>query len=760
MHDWAIKRSNRFGTVLRGQASRLALRALVGPIHNSTGHYGLWTSDGTIAGTTEVGGLGSGKISGANSNFDPTGLLALGSDVFFNADDSSGDQGLWVSNGTATGTFEVGGLKDASVSGVGAYGLEPSLITTVGSKVLFWAYDSSATYEYLWVSDGTTAGTTELGGTKNAGISGAYFNGLSAQNFATLGNKLVFTALDSNDYRGLWVTDGTTAGTVEIGGLRNAGVTGVNTSTYGYNISSYVRLGSKLVFNWVDSSGDTGLWVTDGTAAGTYEIGGVANQGVLGAYPYGFSYAPQAELGGKILFKGEDSAYYDELWVTDGTAAGTIEIGGVGGGGLNGGSAFNLYPSGVTVFGNRAVFNGDDPSNHYGLWVTDGTTAGTFEIGGLASAGVTNARIAQSSGLDPQYFVSLGNKVLFEAYDASNQLTLWVTDGTLAGTTEIGGLNNAGVSGAASGGLYTSDFVADGGIASFHANNSSNSNVLWVSDGTAAGTYQITGVTGQNSYGLNSSNLYSLSAPSAASNPPDDFTGAGVSNVIWQYAPNGSTYEWTMTAGQHTGDAFLGALPGWSIIGNGDFNGDGSSDLLWQYQATGAVYEWQMVNGQHAGDVYLGNLSGWTATTGDFNGDGTSDIIWQNNASGATYEWTMSNGQHAADTYLGTLPGWKIVASGDFDGDGTSDLIWQNQSTGATYEWLMTNGQHTGDVYLGNLNSWSVVGTGDYTGSGVDNIVWRSQTNGATYEWQMSGGQHVGTDVSLGNLAPSSWTPS
>jgi ELWxxDGT repeat protein len=66
--------------------------------------------------------------------------------------------------------------------------------------------------------------------------------------------------------------------------------------------------------------------------------------------------------------------------VTVGTPAGTSQISG---------PEYALY---LTPFGNKLLFQGEDNKGGGGLWVTDGTVAGTYEVGGANDAGVTGAR--------------------------------------------------------------------------------------------------------------------------------------------------------------------------------------------------------------------------------------------------------------------------------------------------------------------------------------------------------------------------------
>lgn len=71
-----------------------------------------------------------------------------------------------------------------------------------------------------------------------------------------------------------------------------------------------------------------------------------------------------------------------------------------------------------------------------GLWVTDGTAAGTTEIGGLKNAGISSAYSGGMLGYPPD-FTLFNSGVLFQAQDKVGNLGLWVTDGTAAGTSEL-----------------------------------------------------------------------------------------------------------------------------------------------------------------------------------------------------------------------------------------------------------------------------------------------------------------------------------
>ena len=77
---------------------------------------------------------------------------------------------------------------------------------------------------------------------------------------------------------------------------------------------------AQMYFAATDSSGKTNLWVTDGTAAGTSLIS-VPLVGVSSLYPTSF-----AALGSKVFFAGFDGATKDNLFVVDSATNAVTEL--------------------------------------------------------------------------------------------------------------------------------------------------------------------------------------------------------------------------------------------------------------------------------------------------------------------------------------------------------------------------------------------------------------------------------------------------
>jgi hypothetical protein len=402
---------------------------------DSLNHQNLWVTDGTSSKTKEL------KVAGADAN----GLLTfgfsgypdftvLGTKVLFEGFDASTNHvNLWVSNGTASGTKELK-LKNVSSSGLFNLGF-PAQLTVLGQKALFIGQGSTGGVG-LWITDGTASGTSEVG------VNGAYSGGLFQEetlqhpDFTVLGKKVLFEGLDTSGSPGLWITDGTSANTREIK-LKNT----LNSGPFGGGAPEFTSLGKTAVFYAVDANQRWNLWVTDGTGAGTKElkVKNAYSGGLFGNFLSvdSVNVVPQfIAFKGKALFVGIDGFGTIGLWITDGTASGTKELKAKGA--YTGGLFFNknYFGPDFTAFGNAVLFLGMDAKGNHKLWTTDGTSAGTKEIKvkGAFSAGLLNF---SPSSWGPIFTVLAPNAMLFDGFDANNRLGLWITDGTAAQTKEL-----------------------------------------------------------------------------------------------------------------------------------------------------------------------------------------------------------------------------------------------------------------------------------------------------------------------------------
>jgi ELWxxDGT repeat protein len=388
---------------------------------DADGLNGLWVTNGTAAGTFELGGLGDAGISGAYTGgigVAPSSLTFFNGEALFLGADAADDGGLWVTNGTAAGTYELGGLGDSGISGASAGGLDPQDMTVFNGEVLFNGFDAARS-EGLWVTNGTAAGTFELGGLANSGIGGREI-GLDPRDLTVFNGEVLFEGFNGEELPGgLWVTDGTTAGTHELTGIAGAA------SGYGLNPQNMTVFNGEVLFESTDVAGNAGLWVTNGTAAGTFEL-----TGINGAYSGGLDPAYFAILSNEVLFDGTDTGRQQSLWVTNGTAAGTYELTGISGASTYG--ILGVPSPGLITFNGEVLFGGVDTVGYLGLWVTNGTAAGTYELTGISGA--------STGGLEPRFFSTFDGEVLFDGAGTAGGYGLWVTNGTGAGTYELTGI--------------------------------------------------------------------------------------------------------------------------------------------------------------------------------------------------------------------------------------------------------------------------------------------------------------------------------
>ena len=140
-----------------------------------------------------------------------------------------------------------------------------------------------------------------------------------------LGGKLIFSASDATNAEGIggesiWSSDGTASGTIELQDFPSAAEYGVSQST----LSSLTVSGESLYF--VASIGSaTQLWVTDGTVAGTRALTESSTA------PGGMVPSDLTSAGGRLFFLATASSNgggstSDSLWVTSGTVASTLPL--------------------------------------------------------------------------------------------------------------------------------------------------------------------------------------------------------------------------------------------------------------------------------------------------------------------------------------------------------------------------------------------------------------------------------------------------
>lgn len=365
--------------------------------------------------------------------FSPHYLQMANNKFFFFAAENSVDGKPFISDGTAAGTKSIS--EDVIATSPVEY-----VYDATTNKVYFTGCrkgaigQSDRIDEELYVTDGTVAGTKLV-----KDIEPTIDKGSKPALLTMNGGKVYFVT--NGDIRGFWVSDGTEAGTIKLNN--------------GYVLTRAV-LNNKVYF--VSSTtlfGNGTLYETDGTVTGTKAV--VLNKPLTGfvsviatknnLYAFDNEGFKQINIAQKtanlihdnalgspsdpISLKNKDYFYtgkFDSnsknaLYETDGTAAGTKLIKELSTGLFGQLFAAESFLVGVTKDGN----------NDKELFVSDGTSAGTFEVD-----------LNNMSGSNPKGFCRVGNRIYFSAAHAAGTndygSILMITDGTAAGTKPVGDL--------------------------------------------------------------------------------------------------------------------------------------------------------------------------------------------------------------------------------------------------------------------------------------------------------------------------------
>ena len=316
---------------------------------------GLWVTDGTQRGTKGINASLIGPTVGMATGLGlrSSQLTSVADGVLFEA-----NGGLWHTDGTAEGTHQI--IERTQIS---------NPITYRGK-----AYFSIR--RRLWVSDGTPEGTKQM--LTPDGQSHRSFD----HNFTISGDRMYFFGGPSGFQ--LLRTDGTVEGTKMLARGQFHRLTNVNGTLY---------------FVGFHGDGRYDLWKSDGTAEGTHRVA-ILDRFQLVAEVKIFGVANHV-----IVTDG------DRTWRSDGTEEGTVEL------------RFSIPNENVGVVDAARtgfVFQGYDDLSGQELWFSDGTVEGTGLLVDLPSE-------RRSSRL--RRFIEWNGRVLFQT-----DTGLWITDGTAAGT--------------------------------------------------------------------------------------------------------------------------------------------------------------------------------------------------------------------------------------------------------------------------------------------------------------------------------------
>jgi ELWxxDGT repeat protein len=327
--------------------------------------YQPFISDGTGPGTHLIKELGTTSVLAFDS-FEPVPLITkAGNNIYFRGFQPETGYEIYKTDGTAAGTALVKDIVPGTGSSV-SYTMFMSY-----NSLFFFVADDGVHGAEVWRTDGTEAGTFMLKDI-NVGMSiGSYPQTNSYQGtpgYAIMNGFLYFTAFNGTQAN-VYKTDGTTLGTQLAFTPYSAGQSYWRPRIIGTLDSRILYLKND------DAAGNYSLWSSDGTAPGT----------LLGSYD---ALSPQlfencAVYNNELYFNAFVNNLGHCLIKTNGTAAGTSIV--------KSGLQLVLRMNNMTVCGDFLYFSlGDYGGYDEQVWRTDGTSAGTIQLDGSDISGYSS----------------------------------------------------------------------------------------------------------------------------------------------------------------------------------------------------------------------------------------------------------------------------------------------------------------------------------------------------------------------------------
>lgn len=369
----------------------------------------LWKSDGTDAGTVLVKDIYVGN-QGSQIVF----YKVFNNQLYFKAYNPDIGEEIWRTDDLEGAKLLIGDACPGSCSGA-FNGSSFNIMTEFGGKLYFKLITPNEGAE-LWSTDGTEA---------NASLLKDIYSGSSDANpysLTVFQNKLYFVAASTNIGSELWVTDGTSEGTHLV---KN-----INTSPFGGSDIDAIIVGPDAFYFWAKKNSGEGkeLWKSDGTEIGTVQLKEI-RPGLEGGQPDYVYLSNSAWLNNQLLFVANDGVSGAELWITDGTEAGTQLLKDINAGAANSDIEF------LTVLNGKAYFRAKTTANGNELWSTDGTESGTQLLKDI------NPGTGDGLYFQKVHFAQYNDKIYFTGNNGTTGRELWITDGTAAGTQLLFDLN-------------------------------------------------------------------------------------------------------------------------------------------------------------------------------------------------------------------------------------------------------------------------------------------------------------------------------
>lgn len=366
-------------------------------------------------------------------------LTTIGGKVVFRINSSGSEPEQWTTDGTAFGTRLLADSCAGECSSSQA-------LEALG--LLFWEVRSEAPTNTvrLWRTDGTVSGTFAL---TEEGIR-TRFDGA-----AIAGNRVFFPVPSSSSGPGIWMTDGTPAGTRLV--------TALDPSPSSSGPGPLTAFGDQLYFFTGHSRDGLSLWRIDALSAVTTRLQTFPEHRGLAV---GFSSHQPF-----FLLRRDRFPFSHELWTALATGEGLRKVGNINISGTE------FLPARFISGGSRVFLLGANRDDQYQLWASDGTEPGTHQL-----TNDTRLELVSSETIR-----RLGEAVYFFGRDAAGDRELWRSEGTPGTTRRVLDI----CPGPCPAIPFGADLEVTANRLFFPAFDGSSGMELWSSDGRANGTRRV-----------------------------------------------------------------------------------------------------------------------------------------------------------------------------------------------------------------------------------------------------------------------------
>jgi hypothetical protein len=231
------------------------------------------------------------------------------------------------------------------------------------------------------------------------------------------------------------------------------------------------------------------------------------------------------------------------------------------------------------------------------------------------------------------------------------------------------------------------------------------------------------------------------------------FVDGSVSQMLMDYAPNGTMTLWWVSNGALTGINLGQRWTNIDYIAAGQFTSNGGTNFLVNNTSDNHLYDWWVAADGTLQGIDLGAY--WSTVglvaTGRFTANGGTNFLVNNTLDNHLYDWWIDGNNTLQGIDLG--PYWANVAflaMGDFVATGGTNLLVDNTVDHHLYDWWIGNDNALHGVDLGaHWSNVQLVATGRFDdNTSIGEILVQNTLDHHLYEWWITGqGQLTGIDL-------------